>query len=72
MTTPIRANAAADMHSMTNANDSVRMKRKCILFPLLSIPRLPGIALLLRVAWIELRDVQPILLCSGKGNSFVP
>src|SRR5271157_3667321 len=31
---PICANDAADMDSRTNANNSVRMKRICIVFPL--------------------------------------
>jgi hypothetical protein len=50
------------MHSMTNANNSVRMKRICIVFPLLSIPRLPDTALLPRVAWTERQDVELIVL----------
>lgn len=33
ITTPTAPNAAADMHSMTNANNSIRMKRICIVFP---------------------------------------
>jgi hypothetical protein len=50
------------MHSTTSennsANNSVRMKRICIVIPLAVIPRLPGVAALLRVAWIERRDFE--------------
>jgi hypothetical protein len=34
------------------------MKRICIVIPLAVIPRLPGVAPLLRVAWIERRDFE--------------
>jgi hypothetical protein len=40
------------------------MKRICIVFPLPKVPRLPGTALVLRVAWTERRDVKPIIKLS--------
>jgi hypothetical protein len=51
--TPICADDAADINSMTKANNSVRMKRICMVIPLPIIPRLAGNALLPRIAEIE-------------------
>ena len=60
MDIPICANAAAEMASITSANNSERtagMMR--IMIPLCPfIPGLPGDALRLRVAWIERHDFR--------------
>ena len=40
MATPICANDAAEMDSATSPNNRVRMKRKCILIPLVHHPSL--------------------------------
>src|ERR1700687_5727881 len=66
----ICANPSADMASSSNANDIKRRERRIqmvgirIVFPLaLSFPGLPAEALLLRVAWIERRDLRAKHTC---------
>src|ERR1039457_555764 len=53
MATPICANDAADIDSTTSANNSVRMKRICIVISPALVPRWLGDDPMTRVAWIE-------------------